>query len=80
MADIGSGGEIKYKELKGISRVTCDNLIMDDSPHADYNPVSPTITFTLKQPSRDENKVSSTKHGRSRKQIKKDRKRNKNNR
>ena len=80
MADKGPDGETRFEELKGVSRVTCDNLIMENSPHADYNPVSPTITFTLKQPSRGENKVSSTKHGRSRKQIKQDRKRNKNNR
>lgn len=80
IADEGPDGETRYEELKGVSRVTCDNLIMENSPHADYNPVSPTISFTLKQPSRGENKVSSTKHGRSRKQIKKDRKRNKNNR
>ncbi len=76
----GPDGETRYEELKGVSRVTCDNLMMENSPHADYQPVTPTMTFTLKQPIRKKNKVSSTKHGRSRKQIKKNRKRNKNNR
>lgn len=80
IADEGPNGETRFEELKGVSRVTCDNLIMENSPHADYQPVTPTMTFTLKQPIRKKNKVSSTKHGRSRKQIKKDRKRNKNNR
>ena len=80
MADEGPDGETRYEELKGVSRVTCDNLIMENSPHADYQPVTPTLTFTLKYPIRKKNKVSSTKHGRSRKQIKKNRKRNKNNR